>query len=89
MKLNLLTIHEQCVAISCSTRALQDLYEDLDTIVATRKIGLPYVIKVLNEHIREANRILEQELDPLMDNLSAFNTTVEISIDADGGDEPG
>ncbi len=40
MKLNLLTIHEQCVAISCSTRALQDLYEDLDTIVATRKIGL-------------------------------------------------
>ena len=51
MKLNLLTIHEQCVAISCSTRALQDLYEDLDTIVATRKIGLPYVIKMLCSYV--------------------------------------
>ena len=88
MKLNILTIHEQCVAISCSTRALQDLYEDLDTIVATGKIGLPYVIKILNERIREANRILEQELDPLMDNLSVNNTTIEISIDVDGRDEP-
>lgn len=87
MKLNVLTIHEQCVAISCSTRALQDLYEDLETMVVTRKIGLSYVIKLLNEHIREANQILEEELEPLMHDMSDLNPTIEISIDADGGDK--
>ena len=87
MKLNILTIQEQCLAISSSTRAMQDLYEDLETMVATRKIGLSYVIKLLNEHIREANQILEKELEPLLNEAYDDNPTIEISIDANGGDK--
>ena len=87
MKLNILTIQEQCLAISSSTRAMQDLYGDLAKIVATGRISLTYVVEVLNEHIREANRILEEELEPLIKNASVRNPTIEISIDANGGDK--
>lgn len=66
MKINITHMEQQFAVISSCIRAIDDLYDELVVLGMNGKPGIPYVIQLLSERIKEAYRAAEGDLNELI-----------------------
>lgn len=66
MKVNMGNVEQQFAVMSSCARALDDLYDELIDLGASGgKPGIPFIVQLLTERIRESYRSIEADLAQL------------------------